>query len=97
MNIFKLFKEEAKGKEMMKAPTPDASDKVFKSELIWQRFWGQYDGVMEMACMRKSVHLSPEHAEIVEKMFIESLEELIVNTQALVEDYKKTKESKCTS
>lgn len=94
MNIFKLFKEQEKGRDMMKAPTVGASAEVMQSELVWQRFWGQYDGVMEMACMRKSVHLSPEHAEVIEKMFIESLEELILNTEALVTDYKKTKEAK---
>jgi len=94
MNIFKLFKEEPKGRDMLKAPTPNANDKVMKSELIWQKFWGQYDGVMEFACMRKSIHLSPVHANMIEEMFIESLEELILNTEALIEDYRQSKENK---
>lgn len=95
MDIFKLFKEQPKAPAMVNPPTPNATDKVWRSELIWQRFWGQYDGVMEMACMRKSVNMSPEHALKIEEMFIESLQELVVNTQALIDDYKKNqRESK---
>jgi|GEM_PF-3187748 len=92
MNILKRFKQEEKGKDMMKPMASEA--KEHDSTLIWNRFWGQYDGVHEMACMRQSVHLSPEHYEVIDKMFIESLEELILNTEALVADYKKSKEKK---
>ena len=93
MDIFKLFKAEPNGSKMMQAPTPQADEKLRQSELIWQRFWGQYDAVMEMACLRKSVNVSPEHANKIEEMFVETLEELAINAEALVSDYKKNQKA----
>lgn len=90
MNILKLFKQEEKGKQMQKAVPSDSKD--HEATLIWNRFWGQYDAVHEMACMRKSIHITPEQAEKIEEMFIESLEYLIHDTKALIDDYKKSKE-----
>lgn len=94
MDIFKLFKKVPQGREMMKAPTPNADEKTRNSELIWQNFWGCYDAVMELGCLRQSININPDHADAVEQMFVCAIDDLVHAGTNLVNDYqsKKVKE-----
>lgn len=94
MNIFKLFKQEEKGKSMLKAPPSDP--KELDATLLWNSFWGTYDYVTEIACLRRSVNfnMDRDHHMQIEKMFIDALTDLHKYSGALVEDYKKTQEEK---
>lgn len=96
MNLFKLFKNEEKGKSMQKAPEVDP--KKNESTLIWNRFWGAYDYVMESAAFRQSVNfpLQRDHYIVADEMFAESLEDLRDACQRLLDDreaFSKSKEA----
>jgi hypothetical protein len=99
VDIFKLFKQQEKGKTMLKAPPPMDDQKGHKSTLVWNHFWGAYDYLMEIAALRQSVNFPTDRGHFirVEEMFIEALEDLKKSSQSLLDDraeFKKSQEEK---
>ena len=94
MNLFKLFKQEEKGKHMLKPVTADPKEQ--EATIIWNSFWGHYDYVMELSLLRQSVNIGVDrdHYDHIERMFVESLEDLAKASLKLAEDYYKNKAAK---
>ena len=76
---FKKMKEDKVAPNVQK-PVLDTFD------LLWNNFWGEYDGLMEWAYMRQSIHTDATDAEIVESMFIKNLNNLSNTAAKLAAD-----------
>lgn len=70
------------------------TDKCITDEITWIRFWGTHEYVSELQKLRNSVNIPLEDVQIIEKMFVSSVEDLVQSSVALLNELMKGK--KCT-
>lgn len=91
MDLFGLFKKTPMGADFM-----DSFEEIQRKgcDYSWSDFWGAYDGLAEMACLRQSVHITPDQTKTIEILFDETLERLVDYGTILL---KKRRENPCNS